>query len=387
MKILYFSGTKLPSQNAQSVHCMKMAEAFARLGHNVTLFARGVEGATISEIFEAYDTEESFALELSHFINIPLLSGAVRWMDLSGKIKRAEKPDLVYGADPVALAMLATSGAKIVLEAHELPDNRSKHWAFLKIKIHPNFMGIVVTSDLLKHAFLEKYPEIPGEKIFVAHDGAELMHRISNKNQATALHIKGRADAYKIGYVGSLHAGKGISLIAKLAELRPDYEFHIVGGTERHVQKYQTEYYLKNLHFYGHRNHADIPAYLEVFDSLLAPYQHQAIINTGRNISRWLSPIKIFEYMASKKPMICADLPILHEILEDGRNAVLLPPGDEFAWAAALDTLRNNPQQASELAENARQDLAQKYTWDKRAQAILNFSAEKPAIFRRAKAS
>jgi hypothetical protein len=104
MKILYFSGTKLPSQNAQSVHCMKMAQAFARAGHAVTLFAKSVPDVETDEIFKAYNTEQIFTLELSSFAKIPLLSGAARWMDMSEKVKRAGEADLVYGADPVALA-------------------------------------------------------------------------------------------------------------------------------------------------------------------------------------------------------------------------------------------------------------------------------------------
>ena len=48
----------------------------------------------------------------------------------------------------------------------------------------------------------------------------------------------------------------------------------------------------------------------------------------GREIGRWMSPLKVFEYMAAGKPILASDIPALREMLRDGDTALLLPPSE-----------------------------------------------------------
>lgn len=390
MHIHYFSGTKIPSQSAQSVHCMKMAQAFAAAGHEVTLFAKGASGAVASEIqaeiFAAYDTPACFKLELTQVPIMPLLGRVGRLVDFSGRRRNMQPPDIAYGADVMALALLASSDTKILLEAHAMPEQPSGHRAMLRLLRAKRFCGVIAASAALKQEYLTHYPQLRPDDVFIAHDGASLAHDLNPKNLNSA-RLKGRSGAFKIGYIGTLHEGKGITIIAALAKERPDYDFHIVGGTEKHVQKYRSRYFTHNLHFYGHRNHADIPAYLAGFDVVLAPYQHPALIRTPDSTAQWLSPIKIFEYMAAGRAICASDLPILREILDHQRNAILLPAQDIKAWAQALDSLQADPALRATLGQQARAELIEKYTWDKRAAAIVRFANGTPEIFRHARAS
>ena len=369
MNIFYFSGTKLPSQNAESIHAMKMAQAFGKTGYNVTLFAKGMNNAASDDIFNIYDTEKIFNLHLSSHLNMPFLSDAKRILAFAKKLSGLDKPDLVYGHDLIAMALLASRDIPIIYEAHNLPNLPSHQWAFLKLLKQENLDSIVVVSDTLKQAFLRKYPEIESESIFVAHDGADLIRHIGSTDDEANI-LKGRPNTLNVGYTGSLAPGKGIALITRIAQIRPDYDFHIVGGTKKQVQKLETGNTLKNLHFYGYRDHAEIPSYLSAFDVTVAPYQHRALIKTGNNTSRWISPMKIFEYMAAQKPIICSNLPTIHEILKHDHNALLLPASDEHKWGEAIDMIKEQPEEASAMARNAYTSLEAKYTWDKRAQAI-----------------
>lgn len=386
MNIFYFSGTKLPSQNAQSIHTMKMAQAFSKTGHDVTLFAGGVNNAASDDIFNIYDTEQIFKLYLSSHFNMPLVSDAKRLLTFAGKIARVGKPNLVYGHNPLELALLSPRNTPIVFEAHCLPSLPSHNWAFSKLLKQKNLHSIVVVSDVLKQAFLKKYSEIEPEDIFVAHDGADLIRHIRSSDNEINI-LRGQTGALNIGYTGSLAPGKGIALITRIAKIRPEYNFHIIGGKQKHVQKLETKNTLKNLHFYGYRDHAEIPSYLETFDITVAPYQHRALIKTGHNMSRWISPMKIFEYMAAQKPIICSDLPTIHEILEHEHNALLLPASDEHKWGEAIDMIKDNPEEGQRLARNAYENLRDKYTWDKRAQAITDLCFHKHQSPRLSKAS
>ena len=77
----------------------------------------------------------------------------------------------------------------------------------------------------------------------------------------------------------------------------------------------------------------------------------------------------MFVYLATGRAVLASDLPVLHEVLNDG-NAVLCPPEDENAWVSALGALLRDPDRMHRLGEQAREDATQ-YTWLARAQRAL----------------
>lgn len=372
MNIYYFSGVRLPSRGPLSVHVMKMAQAFSKAGHNVSVFAKSAWNARSSDIFKIYDVDETFNIELSTHTYFPLLLQARRLRLLKSKNNNtAENPDLIYGYDVLALAYHASTAHNIIFEVSRLPDIPTHKVAFLKLLQNDNLKGIVAHSDTLKHDLLQHYPELSEKNVFVAHDGADLIRFIQDSTEETGV-LKGKY-RFNVGYAGSLTPGKGLDLIARIAKIRPDYGFHIIGGEKLRALSLEQKNKCKNVYFYGHQDHADIPTFLKSFDVCVAPYQHKALVKTAQNTSRWISPMKIFEYMAAKRPMICSDLPGINNILRHEHDALLLPPFDEERWAQALDKLHDNPDYAEMLSDNAFNSLSENYTWNKRMHAIMKF--------------
>jgi phosphatidylinositol alpha-mannosyltransferase len=80
--------------------------------------------------------------------------------------------------------------------------------------------------------------------------------------------------------------------------------------------------------------------------------------------------MKLFEYLACGRPILCSDLAVLREIL-DAENAMLLPPDQPEAWATALEDLQAMPERSERLAANARRTAFQ-HTWERRATQILD---------------
>ncbi len=378
MKIYYFSGTKLPSRNPESIHVMKMAQALAKNGHEVSLYARAIAPVALEDLFQSYDTEACFSLRLSSPIIPPALSAL--------QPLRHGNPDLAYGHDVLALSMAAREGVSVIYEAHRFPRTSLNRLALNKLLERDNLKAIIAVSDVLKQEFLQCFPKLKPEQIFVAHDGADLINYL-DRPAKTLETLKGRLEAFNVGYAGSLHPGKGLALISRIARIRPEYDFHVLGGTQKQVQRLQTENKLKNIHFYGHRDHVEVPSYLKAFDICIAPYQHRALIKTGRNTSRWISPMKIFEYMAAGKPILCSNLPVMREILKHDYNAILLPASDEQEWAETIDSLKDDPKIGAALGQNAYDSLKHNYTWDQRAEAILRFAAREHSSIRFAQAS
>jgi glycosyltransferase involved in cell wall biosynthesis len=50
-----------------------------------------------------------------------------------------------------------------------------------------------------------------------------------------------------------------------------------------------------------------------------------SVLGKGNTVG-WISPLKIFEYIAAKRPIIASDLPVLREILTNGEPVPLVHP-------------------------------------------------------------
>jgi glycosyltransferase involved in cell wall biosynthesis len=97
--------------------------------------------------------------------------------------------------------------------------------------------------------------------------------------------------------------------------------------------------------------------------------------SSGGDIASVTSPMKLFEYMACGRAILCSDLPVLHEVLNDA-NAVFYPPDDLPSMMAAFTRLLQDAGLRASLGEQAQKDVIQ-YSWQSRMQKILkHFSTE-----------
>jgi glycosyltransferase involved in cell wall biosynthesis len=80
--------------------------------------------------------------------------------------------------------------------------------------------------------------------------------------------------------------------------------------------------------------------------------------------------MKMFEYMASGRAIVSADLPVIREVLNE-KNAVFCKPDDASDWRLVIESLLEDEAHRITLGGRARQD-AQGYTWVARARRIMN---------------
>jgi glycosyltransferase involved in cell wall biosynthesis len=83
------------------------------------------------------------------------------------------------------------------------------------------------------------------------------------------------------------------------------------------------------------------------------------------------SPIKLFEYLAAGTAIVASDVAQIGEILRDEETALLVPPDDPIALAAALERLAEDPALRARLGAAARRDATQHHSWDARLDALL----------------
>ncbi len=199
----------------------------------------------------------------------------------------------------------------------------------------------------------------------MAHDGADEVPDFEALKDWS-----GREGNLQVGYIGNLYAGRGMEIILRLAFLLKEVDFHVVGGTKKDLARFKGSHDLPNVYFYGHVAHKEVYRYMNSCDVLLAGYQDKVSVWGGGDTSKFMSPIKIFEYMSSKKAIIASDLPVLHEVLNK-KTAIFVPPDDIKGWKAAICALKNSALR-KELGEAAYNAFRANYTWDIRARNVIS---------------
>lgn len=367
MKIVYLSQSFVPSKAANSVHVMNMAAAFSELGHSVELSvaSRKLFDKSSQRDFEIYGFDSNlFTLKKNWF---PKLGFAGRLVfSIAAALKSVNKnDDLLYSRHPMGL-LIATKFFSVpyALELHSPPAGKMEKKIIEQIIAGKNFLGLVVISDALKRIIMKIYPSLNDQQLIVAHDGAKEFGPVNGK----PFKLNGATNRINAGYAGHLYSGRGIEVILDAAERLPNINFHIVGGLPNDVERCKAMVRSENVHFYGHQEPAAIPYFLSHMDILLAPYQRKvAVSGGGGNSVDWMSPLKIFEYMAAGKSLISSDLPVLREVLRDNDNASLVKCDDVDAWVRQIKILAEDDVLRLRVGASAKKEFLDNYTWKARA--------------------
>jgi len=185
-----------------------------------------------------------------------------------------------------------------------------------------------------------------------------------------------------VGYVGSFNPGKGIEIIKEIIKKLKEknireYYFHIYGGDKKQVGKFKRDVKdigFKEIKIYGHVPNNQIPTILCKQDILLMPYKKHVKGRGLEDISQWMSPMKMFEYMASGRVIISSDLPVIREVLNES-NAYLVQPDDVNRWIETMEHIKNSREEAINKAKKAKGDVLQ-YSWQERARKIVELINE-----------
>jgi glycosyltransferase involved in cell wall biosynthesis len=358
MTIVYMSNAIIPSQSANSIHVMKMCNAFSKY-FKTTLFA--IEGELNTDPYKYYGSVKNFSLITIKKSNNYI--GSIKYIITVLFMFKNDKDTFVYGRNTLVLFLLSLVRANVAYEVHAIPSNKFRKLIERIIFNQKKFKKLIVISKALKKDYLQIFPDLKSSDIVVAHDGADL----PKKKMVQRIVIK----TFKVGYVGHLYQGRGIEIIIQLAKNFPEIEFSVVGGLDKDVKFWLKETAeINNIKFHGHVSHSALGEFYRIFDIMLAPYQIGINQCDGKSdTSRWMSPMKIFEYMSYSKPIISSDIPVLREVLNES-NSILVAPSDIKAWTMAIKTLKCQVKRKN-LGTRARSDLLKYYTWDKRAQLIL----------------
>lgn len=388
--IFYVLNSRFPTVKAHGLQVAKNCEAFELNGAKVTLIVpirkqqkefRGIDA------FESYGIKKRFRI-----VRLPSLD--VVWLGLNSKFFFAlqqsmfallvffylvGKKGIVYSRDRFTLYFLSFFRENLFWEVHQFPEHID---SLVYRRLLSHVTGLVVITAGLKKKFVEH--GFPAEKILVAPDGVDLEEfNIELSKEQCRAELGLPANAKIIGYVGQLRTlgmDKGVDTLieafALLCQKNPNALLVIVGGDEHDLKvykKFTADRHLgdREVLYTGRKNHNLIPKYLRAFDIAVMPFPFT------EHFAYYMSPLKLFEYMAAGKPIIASDLPAVREILNQ-ENSLLVKPNSRDELVQAMEYLIGHPDNAERIARKAYSD-AGGYSWRERCGRIQDFIISKIA--------
>lgn len=367
MPLIYATRSVLPSPTANSVQSAHMAHELEATSPDafVALYRTRLPAASPDTHFSLYGVPPP-----SQTIALPARGPALDWLSddvLSASFFFRKQPpaaSCVYTRSLRYATVAVTAGLPTFVELHD-PVTPSRTFFLRHLLTTGRMRGIVSTTGRLRDDLLVALPTLPPERILVAGNGAP-----SAAVNCPAIPLP-EPGAFNVGYAGSAFPGKGVEIVLACAALMPDATFHIIGPDAKACARLGP--LSPNLCFTGRRPQSETLGLLKSMDALLLPNQRSVIIRSGADIGQHTSPLKLFEYMASGRPIVASDLPVFQDILRDGHNALLATVDSPEAFVRQLRRLRAEPALAARIGEKARRDFAENHTWSRRAKCIQNF--------------
>lgn len=375
MKIIYVANARIPTEKAHGIQIMKMCEAFADNGLEVELVVPKRFNTIKEDPFNYYGVRKVFKVKKLPCLDLIFLDRFLGnfpfWLQTCSFLL-ASKLYLVFRNYNVLYTRERLTGLffkNFVLEIHSLPEKiRPMH-----LKVWRKAKSLVVLTGFIKKELIEL--GIPEKKILVSPDGVDVAQFDISINKEDARKILGLPiDKKLVGYVGmlkTLEMSKGVDVAIEAAGLfRDNTVLVIVGGTKGDIEFYKKfardRGFQEKIIFVNKVSHNLIPKYLKAFDIVIAPFP------SNRHYNFYMSPLKLFEYMASKRPIVATRLPSIKEVL-NSENSILVAPGDQRLLAKGIETILEKHDLAHKLSEQAFKDVGN-YTWQKRAESIIKFT-------------
>jgi glycosyltransferase involved in cell wall biosynthesis len=424
LRILYFADIRFPLERANGIQTMETCYALGARGHEVELIVRPDTGKPARDPFEYYglpplkqlwierapSSGPAAARRLGYLaFSVGRAAGSRRAdvvftrdlgvASLLLRIPRGLRPPVVYEshgyAPDVAAALpglIATAAAPAPGKLRRLERREARVWQRAE--------GYVTITAALAADLAGRYGD--RQRVAVVPDGVRLGTRDSGLGTRSGFGIRdsgvgtdsgfgirdsgfekagsgtreagsGNQEAGSgfpiVAYAGHLYAWKGVDVLLEALALVPAVRGLIVGGHEAEPDLGRVKELAERLGISARMTFTGLVAPARVPD-LLRSAAILALPNPASAISnRFTSPLKLFEYMAAGRAIVASDLPSVREVLHDGVDALLVPPGDAPALAEAVRRLVAEPALAEQLARRAA-EAAPGYSWSRRAERL-----------------
>lgn len=358
-----------------SIHVQEVLRALIRNGARLTLFARSIGGEAPPGL-EDVDLRRLPDLprgETSHRQDRGRSSNAA----LCALLEEGGPFDLVYERYSLwsfaAMEYAARSGVPGLLEVNApLIDEQIRYRSLadpraarnVEKRVFNSARALVAVSRGVA-AYAARYPGVE-RKTHVIPNGVDPARFAAGLKPSHPA----RPGMFTVGFVGTLKPWHGLPTLAtafaRVCQERSDLRLLIVGDgpiKERLARIFAAFQVTDHVLWTGAVPPAQIPALLASMDAAVAPYPELPHF--------YFSPLKVYEYMAARLPIVVSRTGQLADLIKDDVNGLLFPPGDSEALSRALEKLQAAPPLRMRLGLEARATVEQNHTWDRIARRIL----------------
>jgi glycosyltransferase involved in cell wall biosynthesis len=355
--LYYVAELNLPSKSAYSIHVLKMCEAFSKLGFKINLFI--INHRNKNKIFKSYNIKNKF--QINSIFNKSTKLGFVLRIIFSLKILFNNfNKNSIFISRSIIFALIASLIKKnVILELHHEITGFSKFFYFLlkNLRLINNLNYIFLNKKL------NKIYKINVKKNIILDDAVDIedfkLKKSIKYNKACV-------------YMGSFFEGKGIEQILRLALLNKNINFHLYG--DKQFLKIHQKF--KNVKIFNFINYNKIPKTLSKYEVALMPYQKKVKGRSSIWLEKYMSPLKMFDYLAARMIIVASNLEVYKHILKNNYNSFLVKVNDDKLWSQKIQKLFKYNSKKSRLINNAYK-TAEKYTWEKRCKKILRFGNQR----------
>ena len=365
-KINYVHFSSIPSLLPSSLQVIKTCESFSKNNYDVTLIKPGTGDKNFS-IKKYYGIK--YKIKIKEFSSINSFPQGIKFylyclycLFFIIKIKNS----LTITRSYFICYLLLVFRQKVILEIHHdiIGESRItkllfKYTNFLNYK---NLLNIVAVTNSVKNLFVNKY-KAQSKNITVLPSGSSI--KINTK--PTLINNK----RLKVGYFGSISPSKGINTIIKLSKIDRDNDYYIFGGLRNEINKFKKKNSNKNLFLSENVPYFDLQNIISKMDILTIPYT-SSIRSAGEvdDISKYTSPLKLFDYLAVGKIIISSDLKVLREII-NSKNALFIRNYENiFEWKKNIAIVKNNKEKIYIMCNN-NLNLSKKFDHSKRVKKYI----------------
>lgn len=177
---------------------------------------------------------------------------------------------------------------------------------------------------------------------------------------------------FTVGFVGTLYAWSGLDLLLEaLRDLQTeglDLSLVVVGdGVMKESWEAQAQQLgvSAKVAFIGKVPWLEVPGYISGFDVC---YSGQVRLQIGE---MYLSPLKLYEYMAMAKPVVASAFEDAQRLVREGKTGFLFRPGDKDDLKQALVKAFQSRAVLIEMGREAREEIETNHSWTGRVEDLI----------------
>ncbi len=371
MKLYYVANARMPTEMALGIQIAKICEAFIEKGIDVCLVvpSRTTLRQSVQEFYslrvsvpvtrlavpDLY-TRGRFGYRISSSVFMAVSVLFLWWKKLQGENFIVYTVDL----DNFSSSTLPLVGAPLYSEMHG-----GKPSTFAQRFLFRHMRGVIAINSIIVKELRQSFAD-SSARYCVEPNGVDVTSFPRTDKTEARKRLGFSVEETIVMYVGRFFDWKGLEILPRAAALLPKIRWQTVGGSEAHFKEFVREPLPSNFHFAGSRLHKEMPLWLAAADALI-------VLGTKRDAQsyRYTSPMKLFEYLLSERPIVASNTPAIRQIVSE-TEVLFYEPDDakDLADKVAYAIAYSGEVSARVVAAGKKGSL---FSWKSRAERIKQF--------------